>query len=198
MIAAVLIMHTVPLIAPLAILIHTTPLMIASVILAATFLIDVISANVASYEQWEWNGRYETSTYNPHTKKSQEIERSYRILERSNSIIGFLFSLQLNRAKGEANIKLNTETDCRTQKTTSNLTATVNGNLIILATLPSDVKSMLANDISKSEMTGYRKGYDLTPAEAASMIEFTANPAKAGSNPEKAGKKLVAYQPRGM
>ena len=193
MIAAVLIMHTVPLIAPLAILIHTTPLMIASVILAATFLIDVISANVASYEQWEWNGRYETSTYNPHTKKSQEIERSYRILERSNSIIGCLFS----RSK-EANIKLNTETDCRTQKTTSNLTATVNGNLIILATLPSDVKSMLANDISKSEMTGYRKGYDLTPAEAASMIEFTANPAKAGSNPEKAGKKLVAYQPRGM
>ena len=65
-------------------------------------------------------------------------------------------------------------TDCRTQTTTSNLTATVDGEPIILATLPSNVKSMLANDISRNQRTGYRKGYDLTLtlAEATSMIEF--------------------------
>ena len=86
MIAAVLIMHTVPLIAPLAILMHTTPLMIASVILAATFLIDVISANVASYEQWECNVRHKTSSSDWNIRKSQKIGLSYRILD-SNSII---------------------------------------------------------------------------------------------------------------
>jgi hypothetical protein len=131
---------------------------------------------VASPEQWELKSRTDSGNSHLDINKNKTLELTYLFSER-NSIIGFLFSLQLKRRK-EANIYLVTSTTGKTS--TTSLHSRVDGKPVTLGYLPKRIREKVIKDISKSAYEDYQEGHDLTPTKARHMVECTS---------------FVAYQP---